>query len=323
MQRVLLSILATLCVVTALIYFGGNAMFPIKDTALELQRIAESKRQQLDSEIPPWDLNDDANENQAKSTSDANLVPSSPEDVTEARATPAVTSNEQLRDALIRFQEAFERADFETAFTWISAITAFQPRNTSYLLEKADVAFYTGRFKESVATYDQAIAANENLAPDLWQRGLALYYAEDFAAGVKQFKLHQTVNRQDVENAVWHFLCFARIKDIDTARENLIDIKFDQRIPMATIFEVFAGTKSVDDLVQAYGFQEDRPDAPAIRLQQYYAHLYAALYQEVAGDKQAAIASLKMAVKVCPLERGNFMGEVARVHLTARTQASD
>ncbi len=39
--------------------------------------------------------------------------------------------------------------------------------------------------------------------PELWQRGLALYYTERFADGQKQFELHKTVNPNDVENRAW------------------------------------------------------------------------------------------------------------------------
>ena len=70
--------------------------------------------------------------------------------------------------------------------------------------------FRQGRISQSIADFDRQIQLQPQREAEHWQRGIALYYAGDFEAGAQQFKLHQTVNPQDVENAAWHFLCESR-----------------------------------------------------------------------------------------------------------------
>ena len=85
-----------------------------------------------------------------------------------------------------------------------------QDKDPDPLLREGIVAFYNAKPAESVAAFDKLIALAPNTAPQLWQRGLSLYYVEKFAEGRKQFEIHQTVNPNDVENAAWHFICVAK-----------------------------------------------------------------------------------------------------------------
>ena len=47
--------------------------------------------------------------------------------------------------------------------------------------------FKLARIKESLADFDHAIALEPKVAPYLWQRGIALYYAGRYDDGRKQF----------------------------------------------------------------------------------------------------------------------------------------
>lgn len=85
-------------------------------------------------------------------------------------------------------------------------------------------AFYQARPKESVAAFDKVIALMPEAKPQLWQRGLALYYTGDYQAGREQFEVHQTVNTADVENAAWHFICVARLEGVEAARKHFIEV---------------------------------------------------------------------------------------------------
>ena len=75
------------------------------------------------------------------------------------------------------------------------------------LYARGEEHFFAGRIDESIQSWDLEIVAQPFREPYHWQRGLAFYYANEFEKGVKQFELHQKVNRNDVENAAWHFLC--------------------------------------------------------------------------------------------------------------------
>ena len=68
----------------------------------------------------------------------------------------------------------------------------------------------TGRFAASAAAFDELAKVIPDQAPQLWQRGIALYYAGRYTDCRRQFESHRTVNPDDVENAAWHFLCVAR-----------------------------------------------------------------------------------------------------------------
>ena len=89
------------------------------------------------------------------------------------------------------------------------------------------------------------------LAPDHWRRGIALYYAGKFDDGRKQFDLHRTVNPEDVENSAWHYLCNARANTPKKAREDLIPVTKDARVPMKQVLELFAGKIKPPDVLDA------------------------------------------------------------------------
>lgn len=174
--------------------------------------------------------------------------------------------------------------------------------------------FKLGHIKESIADFDQFLALVPLQAPYHWQRGISLYYARRFDEGRKQFELHQTVNPNDVENAVWHFLCVARTNGLEKARAALIPIKGDGRVPMMEVHALFADKIKPADVLKA---AEAGNPAPAQRQRQlFFAHLYLGLYFEVLGDDQKARDHITKAAR--EYQTGDYMGDVARVHLQLR-----
>lgn len=219
---------------------------------------------------------------------------------------------------------AFAAGRYQVAFEAAAKLCQREPDNLRYQLLLGDIGFAAGKFDESIAAFDSAIRIRPDIEPQLWQRGLALYYADRFADGVKQFETHQTVNSQDVENVVWHLLCAAQVSDVEEARKNLIPISKDSRVPMSEIYEMFAGRMTVEDVRKAARKTTENvlEDSGRYKLQLYYAYLYIGLYHEMLGDKERTIESLKKAVEVNPLGKTNFMGQVARVHLECRRKAA-
>lgn len=213
--------------------------------------------------------------------------------------------------------KALASGDYETAFELSAKICKSNPDNFPYLMFRGRVCFAAGKMAECIEAYDNVVRLRPSLEPQLWQRGLALYYADRFEAGVKQFETHQTVNSQDVENAVWHLLCAARISDVDQARKKLIPISGDTRVPMSQIYEMFAGRMTPDDVLASANKTSARVaiGSDQMKLQRYYAHLYIGLYHEMLGEPAAAKSALEKAVEINPLDKTNFMGQVARVHL--------
>lgn len=223
---------------------------------------------------------------------------------------------------LLQASKAFSAGDYDQALEKSDKLCELEPDNMSYQMFRGEVCFAAGKMDECIAAYDNVIRLQPTVEPQLWQRGLALYYADRFDEGVKQFETHQTVNSQDVENAVWHLLCAARVSDIDQAREELIPITGDTRVPMSQIYEMYAGRMTPEKVLNTAENTEIKfqtgPDPK--RLQLYYAHLYIGLYHEMLKDPVAAKASLKKAAEISPLGKRSFMGQVARVHLLLREE---
>jgi len=170
--------------------------------------------------------------------------------------------------------------------------------------------FRLGNFKESVADFDRYIELAPAQAPYHWQRGISLYYAGRFEDGRKQFELHQTVNANDVENAVWHYLCAARTSGLEKARESLIPIERDGRVPMMQVHALFAGKLKPDDVLAAAKAGDSAPSELDNRL--FYAHLYLGLYHEAAGNTKLAREHIFKAAE--DFKADHYMGDVARVH---------
>src|SRR5262249_27176654 len=128
--------------------------------------------------------------------------------------------------------------------------------------------------------------------------------------GRKQFEGYEKVDTNDVENAVWHFLCVARKDGIDKARRSILKIGQDRRIPMMVVYDLFAGKAKPEDVLKAV--EEGKPSASEKNARLFYAHLYLGLYYEVAGDRKKALEHLTESAnkpRVHP-----YMWDVARVH---------
>src|SRR6185503_18234938 len=147
-----------------------------------------------------------------------------------------------------------------------------------------------------------------------WQRGIAYYYAGEYEKGARQFELHRTVNPQDVENAAWHFLCVVKSPSvsIEKARQALIPVARDARVPMAEIQKMFAGETSPDDVLKA--------GAAAGGQAKFYADLYVGLYCEALGKQTEATRFIQGAADNAAA-KGNYMHDVARVHVALRKAA--
>jgi hypothetical protein len=193
------------------------------------------------------------------------------------------------------------------------AVVGFAAEKTPQeLFSEAAGLFFDAKPAESARVFDQLVVAVPAAEPDLWQRGLALYYAERFADGQKQFELHRTVNPNDVENPAWHFLCVARLEGAQVARGKLLPVGEDRRVPMQEILELYAGKCEPAVVLAAAEQGEDE----ARRNQLCYAHLYLGLYFEALGD--AVKAREHMTQAAGPFRMDHYMGKVAVMHAKLR-----
>jgi lipoprotein NlpI len=205
---------------------------------------------------------------------------------------------EKLRkhdDALTDFNECLKR----------------DPRHTDAYQHRGCVQFCRGKVAEALADFDIYLKLKPAAYPDHWQRGICLYYLRKFDEGAKQFHAYEKISTDDVENAVWHFLCLARKEGVAKAREKMLKIGKDARIPMMEVYDLFRGKIKPADVLAAV--EASKATGLARQEEYFYAHLYLGLYYDVLGERDKALEHLELATG--KYGRPHYMGDVARVHL--------
>jgi lipoprotein NlpI len=214
---------------------------------------------------------------------------------------PALLLRGQMRDATGRWAAAV--ADFDRCLSIDTKLAeAYDLRGSAQ--------FKQGKFAESVADFDRFLALRPAEAPGHWRRGIALYYVGRYADGRDQFKGYESVDTNDVENAVWHFLCSAKIDGLDKARAAMLKIGNDRRVPMTQVYEMYRGKLQPADVLAAAEAGSAPADQRRDRL--FYAHLYLGLYYDATGDPARAREHIELAAG--KYRSPHYMGDVARVH---------
>lgn len=223
----------------------------------------------------------------------------------------ADTAAERLQQAAIAASEG----QSEQAERLATAALEQDPKlaNAYYLRGRA--RFRLGKVVESLADFDQFVALRPELASRQWERGISCYYARRYQQGADQFALYQTYHDNDVENSVWRYLCMVPLTGIQKAREAMLPIRDDRRVPMMQIYDLYRGKLQPADVLKA--IDADQPAADVRRAREFYAHLYLGLYYEVAKEHELAKKYINLAAapelaKNPGLNR--YMWDVARVH---------
>jgi lipoprotein NlpI len=178
------------------------------------------------------------------------------------------------------------------------------PHQPTVYIQRGMTYFKLGHIAEAIADFDRAEHLNPALTPYLWQRGLAYYYAERFADGANQFEVDLTVNKHDVEETVWRYLCQAQLQGAQAARVSLLPVRNDARPVMAWVYKLFAGECDAEMVLAQY--------RDAGRREQFYSHLYVGLYYEVERDEPHARQYITQAAAMQIVD--DYMGWVAMVH---------
>jgi len=239
---------------------------------------------------------------------------SSAKTATGKKAAPKSNAERSINELISVASSALSKNDIETAK---DALTVAREKTDDDLQATSDVArllFGAGEMKTSAEVYSKMLEIRPEIKPQLWQRGLALYYAERYEDGVDQFDTHQTHNSQDVENSVWQLLCKSKLSSVEEARKTMIQIEHDSRIPMKQVFDMFAGTGSPEEVIAASGYDAEKIQRNGTT---YHAWLYVGLFHEMMGDQESSIDAMKTALKCKPFIPG-LMGYVAEGHLRVR-----
>jgi lipoprotein NlpI len=205
-----------------------------------------------------------------------------------------------FHEALRRHTDAI--ADFDR-------VIELEPRHANAYDHRGSEHFTLGEIDESIADFDKAIELDAAREREHWKRGISYYYAGKFDEGRKQFEGYQTFDDNDVENAVWRYLCMARSDGMEAARDEILKIKDDRRVPMMQVYSLYAGKAAPDDVLSAARSGDPSPDELNRRL--FYAELYLGLYYEAAGNEDDAKEHIDAAVEH---KINHYMWDVAQVH---------
>ena len=169
--------------------------------------------------------------------------------------------------------------------------------------------FRLSKITDSVADFDQFVKLRPDLEPRQWERGLSYYYDGKFKQGAQQFELYQTYHDNDVENSVWRYACLARVQGRTKARETILPIQNDPRVPMMEIYDLFCARLSVQAVLDAARDGQPTPEQLNNRL--FYAHFYIGLFFEAEGDAEKAKKHILTAERHSV---SHYMWDVARHH---------
>lgn len=177
-------------------------------------------------------------------------------------------------------------------------------------------AFAANKVTEAIALYDSVISANPASKPYLWQRGLALYYADRFADGAEQFAADVAVNPNDTEEQIWHLLCLAQLKGgLAAARPMKLTVGTDRRPVMRSAQKLFlSGGEANEQELAAIASDGDTAS-------RFYASLYLSLFYESTGEMAAAERRMREAVATSYARgggRSDPMVELANVAMKRR-----
>jgi lipoprotein NlpI len=189
-------------------------------------------------------------------------------------------------------------------------VLQLDPKKVEAYDRRGSEEFKLGRFTESVADFDRFLEARPDERPGHWRRGISLYYAGKYDEGRKQFAGYEKVDTNDVENAVWHFLCAARADGVEKARASMLKIGKDSRVPLMKVYDLFHGDAKPEDVLAAA--QSGDPSKEELNSRLFYAHLYLGLNYDVMGDKKQALEQMTLAAHKHTISE--YMGDVARVH---------
>ena len=181
--------------------------------------------------------------------------------------------------------------------------------------------FKLGNLTAAVSDWKTFLKLKSNKEADHWQICVAYALLGRYEDSRAQFEWHKTVNDEDMEVALWHFLCVARTAGLPQAREKLMAAKGEKRVPMAELHRLYQGTGSEAEVWLAV--EDGFPDEVERTKREFYANYYLGLYREAEGRFEEAQQLINAAVEIARANEGYIGdspggqlrgGDIARVH---------
>jgi lipoprotein NlpI len=221
--------------------------------------------------------------------------------------TRQIENNPKDAQAYLRRGALYEKAGkLDEARADYSKVIELDPKSDEAYHRRGGVHFKLLRFEESVRDFDREIALKPERKVSHWQRGISCFYAGQYAEGRRQFEGYQDFDRNDVENAIWRFMCMVRGDGLAKARAAMLKIGDDRRVPMRQVYDLYKGDLKPEDVFTAARAAE-QAKSPL-----FYAHLYVGIYYDLLGDPKRAFEHVNRAAEEYRIS--HYMGDVARVH---------
>ncbi len=225
-------------------------------------------------------------------------------------ATEAIDASPRDADAYARRAAIYAQAGRPAeAIADYDRVIEIDPRRAAAYDARGSERFKIGQIDASIDDFDRFIELRPDQEPWHWKRGISYYYAGQFDQGKRQFEGYQTVDDNDVENAVWRYLCMARASGVEQARGDMLKIKRDPRVPMMEVYALYSGDAEPDDVLTAA--RAGSPSPAELNARMFYAHLYLGLYYESLGETAKAREHISQAREH---KIGHYMWNVADVH---------
>jgi lipoprotein NlpI len=190
------------------------------------------------------------------------------------------------------------------------------PKDVNAYSRRGDASFFLGKFDDAVADYDHMVKLDDSLANSHWRRGIALFYAGKYKDAAAQFESYHSFDQVDRENGIWRYLSQYKAHGLEKAREGLLKYEKDDREPFPSVYKLFAGTMTPEEIEEQIATAKISKDEREKRA--FYAHLYIGLNYAVEGDSTAARRHLRQATlnKWGPVAGygPNYMWHVGRLH---------
>ena len=120
------------------------------------------------------------------------------------------SAQDDLEAHLARATKAINAGDSKEAVDQLNKVLEHDAKYAIAYYLRGRELFRLGKVKQAAADFDQYVKLKPQVESRQWERGIADYYAGDYEKGAKQFALYQTYHDNDVENAVWRYLCEQR-----------------------------------------------------------------------------------------------------------------
>ena len=199
-----------------------------------------------------------------------------------------------------------------------------QPDDVTLLSKRGDLLFFRGDFAKSVRDYERMCEVDRKLEASHWRLGIAYFYADQAEKSATLFDQFFQIDNVDRECGLWKFVGDAKVLGEEKARERLLKYSTQDREPLPTIYRLFEGQSTPDDLLKSTRAADVSESVREQRL--FYIELYIGLWHDAQKRPKDALPHLRAAtVNKWPRSAGygpNYMWHVARLHFERLAEES-